>query len=147
MTYFDDELRRRLSRYFSCGLLTELGPDSAFLGRLESSFPFSHSRIDWSKLPYFIERYEYDPTKHVVFFSSHFRKMVEAEGLVGEVIYFGDNATEISIIGDVSAYEEAIEVLMELPQHHFLVDRDFTWCMSMTMEGDAAFGRTARPGG
>jgi hypothetical protein len=66
-------------------------------------------------------------------------------GLNGLVLYIGDTLTDFALAASVADMRQALPVLFEVPQHHYSVGANASWCMCMTMEGDMAFGCAAVP--
>jgi hypothetical protein len=61
--------------------------------------------------------------------------------LNGHVLYIGDSLTDFALAASVANMLQALPV----PQHHYFVDANASWCMCMTTEGDMAFGCAAAP--
>lgn len=117
------------------------GDSEPFFDRLGKSYPMAGSKIDWTKVNGSVERSENDRRKENSAFRDFFIEILNSENLRGDAIYVGDSLTDSAFCGDVVDFESALMEILEIPQHHYFFSRDLSWCLSLTMEGDMAFGR------
>jgi hypothetical protein len=137
---YDEELREALKLDFESGSIRELGDSLQFFQILSEEYPCKGSKIDWSRVPNSTERAEGDACLQSDRFISFFDEMREKYGLTGIVLYIGDSATDCALEGAIDTMRLVLAELLNIPQHHYFIGPDYTWCMSYTMEGDMAFG-------
>ena len=94
---------------------------------------------------HFIVYYEEDRAQERTRFVEFFDWMCARFGLNGLVLYIGDSLTDFALAASVADMRQALPVLFEVPQHHYFVGANASWCMCMAMEGDMAFGCAAVP--
>lgn len=138
--FYEAELRKALHAAMASNRIREVGDSAPFFAQLMKSYPASGSKIDWSRVPDSIERTEEDPALQLDQFLSFFDEVVQKAGLVGDVVYVGDSATDFALAGSMERMREALPELLEIPQHHYLIGPESSWCMCFTMEGDMGFG-------
>lgn len=56
-----------------------------------------------------------------------------------KVIYINDSALDFVVTSDLVTFKNHIKGILELPDHHYFVSVDYSWCMAFTMEGDMDF--------
>lgn len=138
--YYETELRRILCAAIESNSIRELGDSSPFFAQLMMAYPTKGSKIDWSRVPDAVERTEQNETLQLEQFIAFFDELVQGAGLAGEVIYVGDSATDFALVGSVECMRKALSELLAIPQHHYLIGSECSWCMCFTMEGDMGFG-------
>lgn len=116
---------------------------SKWVRLVSERFPFTGSRIAWDRVPNSVVAHLGDGEGEVEFFMNKFRTVVQENSLVGCVVHVGDSLTDFSIAAELRVMEVVLPVMLEVPQHHYLVDRFGKWCMSFSMEGDFGFGFSA----
>lgn len=140
MNRYERDLRRVLKAQFDAGDLREVGDSDTVFAQRSKTYPASGAKIDWEHVPGAIESSEYDPSLQVERFVEFFEEMRSRFGLTGTVLYVGDSATDFVLEGSVEAFRRALPELVAIPQHHYFIGPDFSWCVCMTMEGDMGFG-------
>ena len=138
--FYEKELRQELRHEFESGAIRELGDSSPFFAQLGQAYPAHGSKIDWGTIPGSIERVEADESAQIQSFNAFFEEMVQRFRLSGDVVYVGDSATDFALAGEVQAMHRVLRELLSVPQHHYFLGPECSWCMSFTMEGDMAFG-------
>ena len=73
-------------------------------------------------------------------FAQFYFQNAEMMGLDTPALYLSDSALSFAIAGDVRSLGHSLEAILENPQHHYFVAKDFSWCMALAMEGDMDFG-------
>ena len=136
--FHEAELLKALHPAIVSRRLVSLRDSSTFFARLARAYPVSGSKIDWGRVPHAIERN--DEQSNVEEFVSFFDEVVDKYRLTGEVIYVGDSATDIAFASSVECVRGVLPVLLAIPQHHYLIGPETSWCMCFTMEGDMGFG-------
>jgi hypothetical protein len=145
MSIYEDKIRRALKSEIDAGRLKEVGAAIDVYRLLTKTYPRSGSKIDWSRVPGAIECAEEDQSRQTARFVEFFDKMCAGFGLNGLVLYIGDSLTDFALAASIADMRQALPVLFEVPQHHYFVGANASWCMCMTMEGDMAFGCAAVP--
>jgi hypothetical protein len=138
MSSYEDENRQALKAEIDSGRLQEAGAAHDVFKLLTKNYPRSGSKIDWKRVPGSIEYCEEDRSQERTRFVARF-------GLNGLVLYIGDGLTDFALAASVADMRQALPVLFEVPQHHYFVGPNASWCMCVTMEGDMAFGWAAVP--
>ena len=146
LNIYEDGIREAMKSDFESGALREVGESSKFFAPLAKAYPNYGSKIAWSKVPGSIEVPNsrsklggpsyFETAKCVKFFD----EIIKRFDLKGNVTYVGDSLTDFALEGSVDAIREALPQLLSIPQHHYLIGTEFSWCASWTMEGDMAFG-------
>jgi hypothetical protein len=144
INFYEAELRKNLVSDFRSGRLNELGDSALFFKQLAKEFPVKGSKIHWGRVPHSIERSEKQLNLHTQQFIKFVDELIIKFGLKGDVIYVGDSATDFALGGSVISVRTALPELLTVPQHHYLIAKDFAWCICLTMEGDMAFGLNPR---
>jgi hypothetical protein len=103
-------------------------------------YPASGSKIDWCRVPDSIERTEEDESLQLEQFLTFFDEVAQNFLLIGEVVYVGDSATDFALAGEIECIRAALPELLLIPQHHYLIGPEFSWCICFTMEGNMGFG-------
>lgn len=142
MSMYEDDVRSALKAMFDVGELLDVGDAVTVFDSLSTAFPTSGSKIDWEHVPGSIEFAEPDVDLQHQHFVDFFDEMQRRFGLPGPVTYVGDSATDFALTGAVDVIRRALPVLLEVPQHHYLLGPGCSWCMCLTMEGDIGFGRS-----
>lgn len=105
-----------------------------------TAYPASGSKIDWDRVPGSIERVEEDESLQSERFTAFFDEIVQRFRLAGDVVYVGDSATDFALAGSVECMRDALPETLAIPQHHYLIGPDSSWCLCFTMEGNMGFG-------
>jgi len=140
MSTYDDDLIIELNIGMGVDCLKIIGESDDIFLSLERVFPLVGSKIDWENVPNSIEDHEVIEELHVEKFIEFFDKICMKFNLMDSVIYVGDNVTSFALEGDINIMRKYLGNLIEIPQHHYFIEKNYEWCMSMTMEGDMAFG-------
>jgi hypothetical protein len=145
MSAYEDDIRQSLKSEFDAGFLSEAGSADDVFGLLAKVYPASGSQIDWKRVPGAIERSETDQREQPHQFVEFFNEMIATFELSGPVLYAGDSATDFALAGSIATMQRILPVLIAVPQHHYFVGPNATWCICMRMEGGMGFGRAATP--
>jgi hypothetical protein len=143
-TEYEDELVAELEGEIAAGLI-DVVPDSCeYFKRLASVFPVSGSRIDWSSLPCGINHYCRTKNSAADEFLEFYERITHAYGLHGRVIYMGDGGIDGAFISQLGQVGKNMKLFLTVPQHHYFVGEDFSWCMFLSFEGEFGFGFNPR---
>jgi hypothetical protein len=146
MSSYDDELLQQLGPDFDCGTLNRVETTGALFGRLAQTYPVHGSKIDWQSVPgAVVAQCSVYPSRgstalEIREFLEFYDLVVDRFGLYGKGLYMGDGPMELGVGGQLRPMRSALPSLFQVPQHHYLIDPDFAWCFTWTMEGDMAFG-------
>jgi hypothetical protein len=138
--FYEAELRKALRAAMESNRIRDLGDSSPFFAQLTKAYPASGSKIDWGRVSGSIERTEEEEALQIEQFVSFFDEVVQKFRLAGDVVYVGDSATDFALVGPMEFMREALPELLAIPQHHYLIGPESSWCMCFTMEGDMGFG-------
>ncbi|MDQ0473540.1 hypothetical protein [Labrys wisconsinensis] len=140
MSNYEEDLRQQFKDEFDAGHVREVGESIDVFSGLAKLYPTMGSKIDWNRVPRAVERVEGDISLQAMRFVTFFDEMCSRFELSGPVLYVGDSATEFALEGAMDAMRRILGALIEIPQHHYFIGPNYLWCISMTMEGDMAFG-------
>ncbi|MDF0584160.1 hypothetical protein [Bradyrhizobium yuanmingense] len=143
--FYEAELRKALRKEIESHRIRELGDSSPFFAQLTKAYPAGGSKIDWGRVPGSIERVEEDEALQVEQFAKFFDEVIQTFRLSGDVVYVGDSATDFALTGSLECMREVLPELLAVPQHHYIVGPDSSWCVCFTMEGDMGFGFRPSP--
>ncbi|WFU22087.1 hypothetical protein QA649_28835 [Bradyrhizobium sp. CB1717] len=145
MSTYEQDIRRALKDELDSGCLTEIGLADDIFGLLRKAYPSSGSKIDWRRVPGAIECTDRDGSEQTARFLGFFDEMCGRFELSGPVIYVGDSATEFALAGSLETIRRVSPVLIEVPQHHYFVGPNASWCICLTMENDLDFATSDMP--
>ena len=138
--FYESELRQSLSAAMESNQIREVGDSSVFFAQLMDYYPAKGSKIDWKNIPESVEKIEEDDSLQIERFLEFFDEIVRRIGLTGDAIYVGDSATDFALQAPLTIMREALPELLTVPQHHYLIGAESSWCMCFTMEGGMGFG-------
>ena len=136
--YWDQQVRRSLRPALESGQLTIVDEVDELFGRLETAFPVEGTKIDWAEVPG--SSYLFSQGGQREDFERFFHQNAPRMGLDTPAYYVSDAALSFAIAGNVRSMGRCLPAILDNPQHHYFVARDFSWCMALTMEGDMNFG-------
>lgn len=139
---YEAELRELLKADLQTGRVREYESSTPFFEGLSKAYPLSGSKIDWKCVPASIQCFDEDASQHVGLFVKFVDDIAKKFSLEGEVVYVGDSATDFALGGMLEDIRPALPSIFAIPQHHYLIGPEFSWCLCCTMEGDMAFGRS-----
>ena len=142
---YEAELRKALHSAMESNRIRELGESSPFFAGLMQNYPIDGSKVDWDLVPGSIERVEHDEALQAGQFAAFFDEIAQRFRLEGDVVYVGDSATDFALAGSLQAMREVLPELLMIPQHHYFVGPESSWCLCFTMEGDMGFGFRPSP--
>jgi hypothetical protein len=145
MSTYEDDIRQLLKSEFDAGSLSEVGSADHVFELLAKIYPASGSQIDWHRVSGAIERSETEQCRQPEQFVEFFNEMIATFGLNGPVLYAGDSATDFTLAGSIATMQRILPALIAVPQHHYFVGPNASWCICMRMEGSMGFGRSAAP--
>ena len=123
------------------GLIKIIDDEGYYIDLLEKKFPFVGSKIDWNRVPNstsskcqgdFIE-------EGYLFFEDCLEKGYIL--LRENIVIVGDSFMENALETKVENLTNILRLLLKLPQHTYIFDKECRWCLSFTMEGYFDFGK------
>ena len=141
--YFEVELLKHLHGAIEAGDILVEADSARHFSRLAQCYPVAGSKIRWSHLPGSIERHENAADRQLAAGCDFFGEMVALHGLTGQAVHIGDSAVEFALLASVGEFSRHLGALLSIPQHHYFVAADYSWCMVLGMEGGMSFGRMA----
>ncbi|EPS0981725.1 hypothetical protein ACVBOS_001173 [Vibrio vulnificus] len=138
MTY-EEELLSELKNSISNGKIKVEDDSGKYFSELGQSYPTFGSKIDWDEIENSVVK---DATEEDcdAQFVSFFKTVSLENSLQGECIVIGDSAIDKALRMDINTLESVLLNIVEIPQHHYIVASDLSWCMTYTMEREMAFG-------
>ncbi len=141
MSTYEQDIRRALKEELDSGCLTDIGLADAIFGLLRKTYPSNGSKIDWIRVPGAVGCTAENGLEQTSRFTKFFDEMCRRFELTGPVIYVGDSATEFALAGSLATIRRVSPVLIEIPQHHYFVGPNASWCMCLTMEDELDFAK------
>jgi hypothetical protein len=138
--FYESEIRDHFKRLFDSGELRSIGGSLEIFQKIAGVYPVVGSKIDWNRVPRSVGCAESRDDFQIERFVGFFNEVIAKFSLSGGVIYVGDGLTDFALIGDISVIQKILPKLIEIPQHHYIVDYGCSWCICLTMEGDMDFG-------
>lgn len=139
--FYETALRQALQPAITAGLICDIGDASPWFSSLMTAFPVCGSKIDWSRVPEAVERRLAAALPSEQQQLDFFDGIAERCNLHGRVIYLSDSAIDFGLAGEIGSVRQVLPTLLTLiPQHHYLIAEDLSWCMCFSMEGWLAFG-------
>lgn len=111
---------------------------------ISRTYPVVGSKIDWSRLASHTGAKVWDLQQHALEFSKFFVRTSQAFPLGSELIYAGDGLTDFSVHAPIDVIKHRLALIFSVPQHHYFLGVDLSWCMCFTMEGDMDFALLQR---
>lgn len=137
--YFEDELLQILGTDVHTGIIT-IEPDCTdYFVKLAKCFPAAGTKIDWGRVPNSINTWR-DEDRDESAFVEFFNQIVTSNNLSGPIVYMGDSNTEFALLTSIDVVSKYLKDILSIPQHHYFVAADFSWCIAFTFEGDMSFG-------
>jgi hypothetical protein len=136
--YWDERVRSALAPALARGELRIVDELDQLFEELEAAFPVEGTKIDWDEVPGSLSGLSLGSTPE--YFAQFFHEHQQTMGIDTPAYYLSDSALNFAIAGEVRALSQHLHIIIENPQHHYFVAKDFTWCMALTMEGNMNFG-------
>ncbi len=136
---FQDELLEELADLINKGQISFVNSSDNFFFQLTEEYPIYGSKINWNEVPEAIIETTND-LNDVSNCTRFFKKIVQMKKLSGKIIYANDSAIECALIMSVEVLANCIHKILEFPDHHYIINSGYNWCMTFTMEGDMIFG-------
>lgn len=112
--------------------------DFVFSG-LEERVPLDGSKIDFERIHGSSFSICNNSELESLEFAEFFDERIIENHLEGLIYYVGDGCTNVRIKGEIPDFKLILHLIFQIPEHHYFVAEDFSWCMSFTMEGCMGF--------
>lgn len=139
--YFEAELLKHLHGALEAGIILVEADSAGYFSTLAQCYPVAGSKIRWSHIPGSIERHESAAHLQLAAGCDFFGEMVALHGLTGQAVHIGDSAVGFALLASVEEFARHLDALLSIPQHHYFVAADYSWCLALGMEGGMSFGR------
>lgn len=141
MSKADNDLLKVLAPLVDAGRLEWEPLCQKYFDLLNNEFPIGGFGIKWDKMRNVVRDLEEDHANQTPRGIDFFRMICLTHNLNGvSATYFGDEITQAAITGKMEDLEEALPALLEVPQHHYFLSKDLSWCLYYSFEGDMLFG-------
>lgn len=144
MDHYNTYINQLLSYEIRCGLIKVENDSEALFAQICDLYPTVGSKIDWGAVPESVQEFAARGQGQTSALVGFFNTIVVRNDLHGSVKYAGDSAIELTYEGPIGIFQDKLEGILHIPQHHYFCDLNLNWCMALTMEGDMCFGY--RPG-
>lgn len=141
---YDNDLKKVFSLEIRRGAIAVDASSDAYFEKLASVFPVCGSKIDWEEVPGSIGEVVVERANEAREFAKFFETMMTKNRIHDEIIYIGDGLTDTAYIGLYEAMKPHLSELFSIPQHHYFIAKDFSWCMVFSFEGSMDFGKAVR---
>lgn len=143
-TYEEDllnDLKSKMGENFNS--ITIIDDSSIYFREINKLYPFCGSKINWQKVPDAREIY-LSKENYINDAIQFIQKITEDYKIEGQALIISDNAFDIAISVSVPNLPNVMSSVLEIPQHHYILDKNLQWCFAFTMEGYCSFGFTPR---
>src|SRR5688572_8482445 len=127
--FYETDLRQALQVELESHRIKVLGDATPFFAQIMKAYPISGSKIAWAQVPGSIERVEENRDLEMVEFIRFFDEITREFCLSGDVVYVGDSATDFALGGSLEHLREVLPTLIEVPQHHYFIGANCSWCL------------------
>lgn len=138
--FYDTELIHEFKKLHSDDSFKVL-ESQFYIDLINNKFPFLGSRIDFSKSKK--HQYTHLNKDNLIINSSNFINNIITDNsldICQEIIYIGDGVTECAYKFKLKNLVIFLPAILENPQHHYFVDKNYNWCLFISFENDIDFG-------
>lgn len=150
------ELVEELEAWVSSGVIEVEASNEAYFSIIEGNYPISVNRIDWSKVdnhrmvrfrPTTANQIDCDVLRELLSnFRPSLRSWLDEIGVSqGDAVVFVGDGSEVATKMTVNVFLDCFPILLEQPQHGYLLPEDGRWCLNYTMESELFLGESPRP--
>lgn len=138
MSYFDEELEKKLSE--SSILFKKLKSEAhdAFVSAINKKFPFSGSKLSWNSLP---NSMSYVKNEHNQAFREISEKVTALN--IPEIIFIGDALTENAYKTSTKNFETTLAIFADIPQHTYFFSDVLSFIGCISSEGEINFSEVS----
>ncbi len=135
------ELLQDLSSDIECGNIIVSDDFDQWFDKIWKNFPFTGSKIAWSKVPESIEL-EIDKKDYEESIVSFFINITHKAGVDESdvLVVVGDSSMNFSLQSHKDTLSKILLYIVSMPQHTYIIPIDSSWCLCYTMEGYMSFG-------
>jgi hypothetical protein len=148
------DLIEELGPWVSAGLIEVEPSNEAYFSLIEANYPISVNRLDWSKVgSHRVKRFT-SPAAGQVGCDASRERLGGFRGTLSlwlgglgvaqddAVVFVGDGS-EIAIKMKAKVFLDCFPILLEQPQHGYLLPEDGRWCLNYTMESELFLGESS----
>jgi hypothetical protein len=139
MNFYEEELLKVLNVEILANKVIVSNDCLANFTELASFYPNVGSQIDWSAFPDAIVSHEPKADIQAAAFAEFFGRIFTQFDLGGYLIYMGDGVTDFVLTSEAAVFSKYLKEIFSIPQHHYFVAKDYSWCMVFSFEGDMSF--------
>lgn len=148
------DLLEELEAWVASGDIEVERSNEGYFSLIENNYPISVNRLDWSKVSHhrnMLFRFSYTEGIHsdvlrerLADFRDSLSLWLEDLGVLQDdaVVFVGDDS-EIATKMTVSVFLDCFPILLEQPQHGYLLPEDGRWCLNHTMESELFLGESS----
>jgi len=148
------EMIEELEAWVSSGDIEVERSNEAYFSLIEDKYPISVHRIDWSKVSKHREmlfRFSFTEPIHsdvlrerLADFRGTLSLWLKGLGVLpDDVVVFVGDGTEIATKMTVRVFLDCFPIILEQPQHGYLLPVDGRWCLNYTMESELFLGESS----
>lgn len=140
-----------LAREIEIGLIKVSQGDESVFANLMAQFPATPFGIAWEK----VHGHRCSPSpqpkpaigSYIHTIEAFFRSFASDAGIALEnnVYIVGDGVTDIILEMPCKLVLKYLHELVSIPQHTFVISKDYRWCFSYTFEDDMYYGESPNP--
>lgn len=148
------EMIEELEAWVASGDIEVERSNEAYFSLIEENYPISVNRLDWSKVVNHREMLFRPPEvdqistgflrERLVSFRDTLSFWFKGLGVLqDDVVIFVGDGTEIAIKMTVKVFLDCFPIILEQPQHGYLLPVDGRWCLNYTMESQLFLGESS----
>lgn len=148
------EMIEELEAWVVSGDIEVKRSNEAYFSLIEDNYPISVNRLDWSKVNNHREMLFRPPATEQIGSNLLRERLADFRGtlslwlkslgvLQGDLVVFVGDGTEIAIKMTVKVFLDCFPILLEQPQHGYLLPVDGKWCLNYTMESELFLGESS----
>lgn len=140
MNLYEEELIEVITSDVANGQIAIISDSVSYFKNLAAIYPFLGAKIDWALVSGAIELCEGRSGFQEKAFSEFFYEIGKKISQSETIIYVGDGLTDFALLSKKDVFGKYLGAIFSIPQHHYFIGEDFSWCMVFTFEGDMSFG-------
>jgi hypothetical protein len=140
MTIYDTELTTSLAEsHIDFSISTE--SSDFYFDLLNDRFPVEGTQIKWSGISLFYKKLNdlsivEEFIECIEIIKNRYRTNIVTES----ICYIGDSLTELAYKLSFESISQFFQIAKDIPHHHYFLNINATWCISISMTNDFNFG-------
>lgn len=134
MNYYDEEFITWLNNKKITHEIIEQNTHDNFISLIKKIYPFSGSKIEWSKTEKFLN---FNMKNKNDAFLEITQKAMKS---TSKIVFIGDSLTHFGYKIKNIDISLALSEIIEIPQHNYIFPQDLSWIACLSMEGDIDIG-------